>query len=50
MPHETPLIATIVAGLVLAFTFDLLPQRLRIRRLRTIFSPALRWVRSHRDS
>ncbi|MCZ8334612.1 MAG: cation:proton antiporter [Rhodobacteraceae bacterium] len=30
MPHDTPLIATIVAGLTLAFLFGLLAQRLRL--------------------
>jgi len=30
MPHDTPLIATIVAGLSLAFLFGLLAQRLRL--------------------
>ena len=30
MPHETPLIATLVAGLGLAFIFGLLAQRLRL--------------------
>ena len=30
MPHDTPLIATIVAGLGLAFVFGAVAQRLRI--------------------
>ncbi|MEI7875345.1 MAG: cation:proton antiporter, partial [Alphaproteobacteria bacterium] len=30
MPHDTPLIATIVAGLGLAFIFGLIAQRLRL--------------------
>ena len=30
MPHHTPLIATLVAGLVLAFIFGALVQRIRI--------------------
>jgi len=33
MPHETPLIATIVAGLGLAFVFGTIAQRLRIQPL-----------------
>ena len=33
MPHETPLIATIVAGLVLSFVFGVLAQRLRLSPL-----------------
>ena len=33
MPHDTPLIATIVAGLVLAFAFGALAQKLRISPL-----------------
>ena len=30
LPHDTPLIATIVAGLGLAFVFGLIAQRLRL--------------------
>jgi hypothetical protein len=30
MPHSTPLISTIIVGLVLAFAFDLAAQRLRL--------------------
>src|SRR6476620_11637133 len=33
MPHETPLIATIVVGLVLAFIFGAIANRLRISPL-----------------
>ena len=33
MPHHTPLIATIVAGLVLAFVFGAIANRLRISPL-----------------
>ncbi len=33
MPHHTPLISTIVAGLVLAFAFGALAQRLRFSPL-----------------
>jgi CPA2 family monovalent cation:H+ antiporter-2 len=33
MPHETPLIATIVAGLVLSFVFGVVAQRLRLSPL-----------------
>jgi hypothetical protein len=33
MPHHTPLLSTIVAGLVLAFIFGALAQRIRISLL-----------------
>ena len=33
MPHHTPLLSTIVAGLVLAFIFGALAQRVRISPL-----------------
>ena len=33
MPHHTPLISTIVVGLVLAFAFGALAQRLRVSPL-----------------
>ena len=33
MPHDTPLISTIVVGLVLAFVFGVLAQRLRFSPL-----------------
>jgi CPA2 family monovalent cation:H+ antiporter-2 len=32
MPHHTPLIATLVVGLVVAFVFGALAQRMRIPR------------------
>ncbi|WP_246691369.1 MULTISPECIES: hypothetical protein [unclassified Mesorhizobium] len=40
MPHDTPLIATIVAGLGLAFIFGHLPTDFASRRWSAISSPA----------
>jgi len=33
MPHDTPLIATIVVGLCLAFVFGAIAQRIRVSPL-----------------
>ena len=40
MPHDTPLIATIVVGLGFAFVFGAIAQRLKIHPWSDIFSPA----------